>query len=146
MGRDNISGYDLDRFIKAQDGFYGSYATALSEISKGRKKSHWIWYIFPQVKGLGRSYESKYYGLDGLEEAKAYLEHPVLGERLREITTALLRLERGSAVEILGVIDAMKVKSCMTLFELVAEDDVFGKVLDKYYDGQRCSITLRLRD
>ncbi|MBQ9284710.1 MAG: DUF1810 domain-containing protein [Bacteroidaceae bacterium] len=135
--------FDLQRFIRAQEGTYGSYQEALSEIRSGQKQSHWIWYIFPQIKGLGRSSNSEYYGLEGVEEAKAYLEHTVLGTRLREITTAFLQLE-ASAHDILGYPDVLKVQSCMTLFDMVAPDDIFAQVLEKFYDGERCKQTLFL--
>ncbi len=116
--RDNMSDmkYDLQRFIDAQE---RDYATALAEIKAGRKQSHWIWYIFPQLKGLGRSYHSNLYGIESRAEAEAYLAHPVLGARLREITDALLSHEDKSAVQIFGWLDAMKVRSSMTLFDAV---------------------------
>ena len=135
--------FDLQRFIRAQEGTCGSYQDALCEIRSGQKQSHWIWYIFPQIKGLGRSSNSEYYGLEGVEEAKAYLEHTVLGTRLREITTAFLQLE-ASAHDILGYPDVLKVQSCMTLFDMVAPDDIFAQVLEKFYDGERCKQTLFL--
>ncbi len=134
--------YDLDRFLTAQNGGYADYQRALSEIKAGRKLSHWIWYVFPQIKGLGFSYNSEYYGVSGLEEAKAYLNHPVLGARLREISEAFLNLDAGSALDILGCPDNLKVRSCMTLFDLVAEHDIFEQVLTKYYDGEHCPKTL----
>lgn len=134
--------YDLERFLTAQNGGYSDYQRALSEIKAGRKLSHWIWYVFPQIKGLGFSYNSEYYGIGGLEEAKAYLNHPVLGTRLKEISEAFLNLDAGSAFDILGRPDDLKVRSCMTLFDMVAEHDVFDQVLTKYYDGERCPKTL----
>ena len=134
--------YDLERFVKAQDGGWGSYNEALKEIKNGQKKSHWIWYMFPQIKGLGHSYNSEFYGLSNKEEAKAYLEHPVLGKRLREITQALLDCKSDSADDILGFPDVLKVRSCMTLFDLIAPDDIFNKVLYKFYEGQRCDKTI----
>lgn len=134
--------YDLERFVKAQDGAWGSYNDALREIRNCRKQSHWIWYVFPQIKGLGHSYNSEFYGLSNKEEAKAYLEHPVLGKRLREITKALLDCSNKSADDILGFPDVLKVRSCMTLFDLVAPDDIFNDVLYKYYEGQRCDKTI----
>ena len=132
--------FDLDRFVSAQE---YDYPVALSEIRAGRKYSHWIWYIFPQLKGLGRSWNSDFYGLASVAEAKAYLDHPVLGARLREIVQALL-LHRGkNPKEILGDIDASKVRSSMTLFDIVSPNDIFGKVLDSFYNGERCEITLK---
>lgn len=133
--------FDLDRFVSAQE---YDYPVALSEIKAGRKYSHWIWYIFPQLKGLGRSYNSDFYGLASVAEAKAYLDHPVLGARLREIVQALL-LHRGkNPKEILGDIDASKVRSSMTLFDKVCPGDIFARVLDEFYDGRRCNRTLRM--
>lgn len=134
--------YKLDRFVEAQDGEWGSYKDALAEIKQGRKRSHWIWYIFPQIKGLGHSYNSEFFGIRGLDEAKAYLDHELLGARLREITKAFLALEDVSADLVLGFPDNLKVFSCMTLFDLVSPNDIFADVLDKYYEGKRCEKTL----
>lgn len=131
----------LERFIKAQE---HDYQTALAEVRAGYKCSHWMWYIFPQLKGLGFSSTAQFYGINGKEEAKAYLEHPVLGARLREITSVLLTLGGKSAVEIFGHTDAMKLRSSMTLFNAVADDDLFQKVLDKYYGGKPDDITLAM--
>ena len=128
-----MDNYNLARFIEAQR---FSYDTAFKEIRNGRKESHWVWYIFPQLKGLGHSYNSQYYGISGREEAVAYLEHPVLGARLREISAAVLAIEGKSAVEILSRTDAVKVRSCMTLFDSICPNDIFAKVLDKYYNGK----------
>ncbi len=125
--------FNLQRFLDAQA---QDYAQALREIKNGYKQSHWIWYIFPQPKGLGHSYNSEYYGIDGFEEAEAYYNHPVLRERLIEITQALLEHSEKSAQAILSPIDARKVKSCMTLFWLVSENPLFKSVLDTFYDGQ----------
>ncbi len=130
--------YDLDRFLKAQE---TDYTAALSEIKNGQKQGQWMWYIFPQIKGLGHSYNSEFYGISSKEEAKAYLEHPVLGKRLREITQALLDNDR-SAEDLLGYPDVLKVRSCMTLFDLVSPNDIFNDVLYKYYEGQRCDKTI----
>lgn len=137
---------DLERFIDIQDEG-GNYETALQEIRDGRKLSHWIWYVFPQIRGLGHSSMSEKYGISSLLEAKAYWENwypSVLHDRLKEITEALLA-HRGKAIEsIFGWLDAMKVKSCMTLFDVVSPCDVFQKVLDTFYDGERCEATLSL--
>lgn len=125
--------YNLQRFIDAQQ---TDYATALAEIKQGSKRSHWIWYIFPQQKGLGRSYFSEYYGLDGIDEAKAYLAHPILGARLREISQALLA-HRGvrSAREIMGSgIDVRKLKTSMRLFDSISPSDVFAEVLHAFFE------------
>lgn len=135
--------YDLERFIKAQDSGWATYSEALSEIKGGHKRGHWIWYVFPQIKGLGHSYNSEFYGISGKDEAKAYLEHPVLGKRLRDITKALLECLNPSAYNILGFPDVLKVQSCMTLFDLVSPNDIFNEVLDKYYEGKRCEKTIK---
>ena len=131
----------LERFINAQE---NDYQTALAEVRAGYKCSHWMWYIFPQLKGLGFSSTAQFYGINSRDEAKAYLEHPVLGTRLREITSVLLTVEGKSAVEIFGRTDAMKLRSSMTLFNAVAVDDLFQKVLDKYYDGKLDGRTLAM--
>lgn len=135
--------YNLERFLKAQDSVWGSYSNALKEIKDGRKRSHWIWYIFPQIKGLGHSSNSEFYGISNKDEAKAYLEHPVLGLRLRDITKALLGCNNPSASNIFGFPDVLKVQSCMTLFDLVSPNDIFNEVLDKYYEGKRCERTIK---
>lgn len=134
--------FDLERFEKAQEKGYGSYQEALDEIRAGCKCGHWIWYVFPQLKGLGHSYNSEFYGISGDDEARAYLNHPVLGTRLREITKAFLNLDSHSAYAVLGRPDDIKVQSCMTLFDLVSPNDIFAEVLDKYYDGVRCPKTM----
>ena len=131
--------YNLERFLEAQETDYGR---ALSEIHDGQKRGHWIWYIFPQIKGLGHSYNSEFYGISGTEEAKAYLNHPVLGQRLREIASALLNCGNPSASDILGFPDDLKVRSCMTLFDLVSPNGIFNDVLEKYYEGKRCEKTI----
>ena len=128
-----------ERFLTAQN-FY--YSLALQEIIDGRKRSHWIWFIFPQLTILGRSANAKYYGISGLNEAMAYLSHPVLGARLREITAALLQHRGEKAEDILGGIDALKVRSCMTLFDAVSPNDVFNEVLDAFYNGNHDEYTL----
>lgn len=130
--------YNLERFITAQNSSYGSYETALREITDGYKSSHWIWYVFPQLRGLGSSYNCRLYGIDDREEAVAYLSHPVLGPRLREITAALLTHSDKSATDILGPIDAVKVRSCMTLFDCISPSDIFAEVLSSFYNGIRC--------
>ena len=133
--------YNMNRFLDAQDSGQ-SYNRALNEIKNGLKQSNWIWYVFPQIKGLGHSYNSEFYGISTKEEAKAYLNHPVLGKRLREITQALLDCANKSADDIFGFPDVLKVRSCMTLFDLVAPNDIFNDVLYKYYEGQRCDKTI----
>lgn len=126
--------YDLKRFLQAQA---QDYDTALMEIQDGAKESHWIWYIFPQLKGLGHSYHSQYYGLEGRGEACAYLQHPVLGARLREISEALLQHRKKSIYSIMGSsIDVLKLKTCMQLFDSISPNDVFDKVLDAFFKNE----------
>lgn len=132
----------LDRFLEAQR---SDYAAALAEVRRGRKTSHWMWYIFPQIAGLGQSSTARYYSIRDLEEAREYYAHPVLGQRLREITSVLLALRGSDPVAVFGGIDSMKLKSSMTLFAATAPDDpLFRQVLDKYYGGEQDSLTLRL--
>lgn len=135
--------YDLKRFLRAQDYISGGFSDAIQEVKKGHKHKHWIWYIFPQINGLGHSDYQEYYGIKSLEEAHAYINNKVLGDRLREVSMTLLQVEGKTSTEIFGSIDSMKVKSCMTLFDIVSPQDIFEKVLDKYYNGQRCELTLR---
>jgi len=142
--------FNLERFVEAQKGsaFYGSYEDALNEIRAGRKFSHWMWYVFPQVKGLGKTKMSHDYALSGVEEARAYLDHPVLGPRLREICNALMQIEGKTAHEIMGSPDDKKLRSSMTLFDTAADtdDNTFSHVLTKYYHGEKDFNTLlRLR-
>lgn len=134
---------DLNRFIKAQE---NSFAEALSEIKSGRKRSHWMWYIFPQFKGLGFSETSKYYSIKDLDEAKKYLSHPILGERLKLITKELLILNENNANKVFGSPDDLKLKSSMTLFATIdtSEENIFNAVLDKFFDGQNDNKTLTL--
>lgn len=132
----------LDRFLDAQR---GDYAAALAEVRRGRKTSHWMWYIFPQIAGLGQSSTARYYSIRDLEEAREYYAHPVLGQRLREISGALLELRGSDPVAVFGGIDSMKLKSSMTLFAVAAPDDpLFQQVLDKYYGGEQDALTLRI--
>jgi len=136
---------DLQRFVDAQDGG-GTYDQALAELRAGRKQGHWIWFVLPQVAGLGRSSTAQHYALDGLDEARAYLAHPVLGPRLRECAQALADLPGRDPVAVLGGVDALKVRSSMTLFARAAEDadvpsDVFRAVLAQYYDGEEDAAT-----
>lgn len=134
--------FDLNRFIEAQESF-NTYETALKEVKAGEKRSHWIWFIFPQMDGMGHSSTSKRYGIKSLEEAKAYLENNHLRNHLYEITNALLEQE-GSTQNIFGGLDAKKVCSCMTLFDLVSPNDVFAKVLAKFYNNKVCQRTLEI--
>ena len=135
--------FNLERFLKAQE---YSYQIAYAEIKEGYKRSHWMWYIFPQIKGLGRSSMSEYYGITCLDEAKAYLEDAVLGTRLKEICVELLKYSDKSAQAIFGGIDSMKLKSSMTLFDKVSPNQVFGKVLDVFFDGKRDKRTLDISE
>ncbi len=135
-------GYDLERFVQAQQ---GSYEQALSEIRNGRKRSHWMWYIFPQFSGLGFSRISRYYAISSVDEATAYLNHPVLGPRLIECAEAVLAIKGRSAHEIFGSPDDLKLGSCATLFASVAEPaSVFHRLLETYFDGVPDSKTLEL--
>ena len=132
-------GHDLERFVQAQDPVY---ADVVAELRRGHKASHWMWFIFPQFAGLGRTPISQHFAIGSLEEAEAYLEHPVLGVRLRECTDLVLAAPGGSAEAIFGSIDAMKLRSSMTLFHRAApEVPSFGAVLDRYFDGLTDALT-----
>lgn len=134
----------LDRFINAQE---RTYEVALAEIKNGQKKTHWMWYIFPQLRGLGFSQMAYTYGIVDLNEAKEYLAHPILSERLIKITKALLDLNENDPEVILGDIDALKLKSSMTLFSLASEEgSVFHKTLEKFFEGSLDRETLKLLD
>lgn len=134
--------YDLERFVRAQS---QDYDQALREIRAGRKRSHWIWYIFPQLKGLGFSYNAEYYGIADVEEAKQYLAHPVLSLRLTEITTALLTLPGKDPKAVMGHPDEIKLLSSMTLFAQISGDNsIFHQVIDKYYAGNPDKQTLQM--
>jgi uncharacterized protein (DUF1810 family) len=125
----------LQRFIDAQQ---SDYETALSEIKRGRKQSHWMWYIFPQIQGLGFSTTSKLYAIKNLKEAQAYLNHPLLGKRLKEITDALINLPSNDAHEIFGSPDDVKLKSSMTLFASLPDaDPIFESALKKFFKGEK---------
>ena len=134
----------IQRFIEAQNSPYAGYEQALKEITAGRKGSHWIWYIFPQMAGLGFSPQSQYYGIKDKEEAEEYLHTPLLHDRLFEITEALLTYAGVPAASILGSIDAIKVRSCMTLFDAVCPNSVFQQVLDTFFHGEKDTKTLKL--
>ncbi len=132
----------LNRFIIAQERMY---ETALTEMKNGMKVSHWIWFIFPQLRGLGKSDMAYKYGINGIEEAKEYLAHPVLSARLKEITEVLLTHKGKDVYYIMGGIDAMKLRSSMTLFALVSEENsVFHQVLDCFYNGEMDEYTIKL--
>ena len=137
-----MSAYNLNRFIEAQE---GSYASALSQIKGGKKRTHWMWYIFPQIRGLGSSSTSKYYAIKDWEEAAAYLQHPVLGTRLKEICNALLSLDTSDPYKVFGSPDDVKLQSSMTLFsEVEGSSPVFNKVLEKFFGGDKDGQTLSL--
>jgi uncharacterized protein (DUF1810 family) len=134
--------YDLNRFVRAQE---DEYARALAELVSGRKRSHWMWYVFPQFDGLAFSSTSKLYSIKSVAEAKAYLAHPILGPRLLECAEAVVRVEGRSATEIFGSPDDLKLKSCATLFgSLLPPGSVFDRLLAKYYGGGRDGKTLDL--
>ena len=134
--------YDLSRFTQAH---MESYKTALDEIRNGRKESHWMWYIFPQIRGLGRSSTSEYYAIRDLDEAKAFLQDAYLGSNLLEISRVLLDLEEDNPTVIFGRPDDIKLKSCMTLFVQISDEgSVFHQVLDKYFGGRMDKRTLAI--
>ncbi|SDK68454.1 DUF1810 domain-containing protein [Arthrobacter sp. ok362] len=127
--------YDLERFVIAQDAG-GTYGHALAELRSGMKRSHWMWFVFPQLAGLGHSETARRYAISSMDEARAFIRHDVLGPRLREVAAAVASLEGRSAVQIFGSIDARKLHSSMTLFRLAAPgESVFRDVLDRYFDG-----------
>jgi uncharacterized protein (DUF1810 family) len=133
--------YDLDRFLEAQR---ETYNNALHEIRQGSKQTHWMWFIFPQLRGLGFTDYNIFYGIENLKEASLYVNHPILGKRLVEITQAMLEIENKTALEILGRPDERKLKSCMTLFGLLPETSkCFRQVLEKYYNGEQDERTLQ---
>jgi uncharacterized protein (DUF1810 family) len=136
-----IDKYNLSRFHEAQE---YSYQTALSEIKMGYKQSHWMWFIFPQIKGLGHSSTAQYYSISCVNEARAYLEDVVLGGRMREICNELLNHSEKRVQRILGGIDSIKLKSSMTLFDLISPNDVFHKILDVFYSGERDKRTIEI--
>lgn len=133
--------WNIDRFLMAQENIY---PIALQELQNGRKRSHWMWYLFPQLKGLGHSYNSNFYGISDREEAVAYLEHPILGHRLREVSMTILNLPTNNAVAVFGNIDTCKLKSSMTLFDIVSSYDIFALVLEKYFNDQRDICTINI--
>lgn len=133
--------YSLNRFVEAQAGIYGQ---ALAEIRGGRKQTHWMWFVFPQLAGLGSSATARRYAISGLDEARAYLDHPLLGARLRECAEAVLGVHGKSAREIFGSPDDVKLRSSATLFSLVSTGSVFHRIIDRYYSSAADSETLRL--
>ena len=133
--------FDLERFVRAQA---GDYDQALSELRDGKKRSHWMWYVFPQIEGLGHSPMSRRYSIGSAAEARAYLDHPVLGPRLRECAAAVHGIVGRSALEILGSPDDLKLRSCATLFARVSHEGVFEQLLQKFFNGQPDKETLRV--
>lgn len=131
----------LNKFLEAQK---DTFELALSEIKNGKKESHWMWYVFPQIQGLGQSEISIYYSLSTIDEAKRYLAHPILGARLVEISTVLLQLNENDSYKIFGYPDYLKLKSCMTLFSVVANDKIliFNEILIKFFGNDKCEETL----
>lgn len=141
-----MSNYNLQKFVKEYE---TDYDIALREIKNGRKESHWMWYIFPQLKGLGMSYMAEYFGMSGIDEAKAFLNDPYLGIRIKEISSALLSLKTNDALAVMDYPDNLKLKSSMTLFALASDSDtsnenVFKQVLDKYFNGEYDNLTIEL--
>lgn len=136
---------DINRFIEAQEiPYFCGYKHALEEVKNGKKINHWIWYIFPQFRCLGRSSRAHYYGIADRAEAERYLNHQILGLRIREITETLLAHKDKTALEIFGGIDAVKVRSCMTMFDYLSPNDIFSEVLDSFYESKRCKLTLKV--
>lgn len=133
--------YDLERFVQAQA---AEYDRAISELRAGKKRSHWMWYVFPQIEGLGQSSMSRRYSIKSAAEAKAYLDYPVLGGRLRECFEVVNNIHESSAHDIFGSPDDMKFHSCATLFAYVSGGGVFQQALDKFFDGEQDQLTLRL--
>ncbi len=134
--------FNLQRFL---DGQRFGYESAIKEMKAGEKRNHWIWYIFPQIRGLGHSPNAQFYGIVNIDEAKAYLEHPVLGARLREITQEVLNHAGNGIQAIMGApIDVMKFKSSMTLFDAASPDDLFAQTLDTFFDGERDQLTIKI--
>jgi uncharacterized protein (DUF1810 family) len=135
----NPTGGDLSRFLQAQEPVYGD---VLRELRNGRKRTHWMWFVFPQLAGLGRSFMATHYGIKGIDHAAAYLRHPVLGGRLEECTRIVNAIEGKSAYDIFGEIDGLKFRSSMTLFKRAASSGgVFAAALGKYFDGEEDELT-----
>lgn len=134
--------HNLERFILAQDRVYPS---VLAELNAGQKQTHWMWFVFPQIKGLGRSATAQHYAIASKEEARAYLEHPVLGRRLQECARIISQIEGRSAEQVFGGIDALKLRSSMTLFALTSEEPtIFNDILNKFFDGKPDQATIGL--
>lgn len=131
----------LEKYLNAQE---GNFESALSEIEAGKKVSHWMWYIFPQMKGLGKSSTSNYYGITSKIEATEYLSHEILGPRLRACTISLIKQSDRPVKDIMGGIDSLKLKSSMPFFYILSSDSIFEEVLIAFYDGKKCEKTLKL--
>lgn len=141
----SVTSIPMDNLQRFLDGQRFGYETAFKEMKAGEKRNHWIWYIFPQIKGLGQSPNAQYYGITCLEEAKTYLEHPILGARLREITQEVLNHASKGIQVIMGApIDAMKFRSSMTLFDAVSPNDIFAQALNTFFEGERDRFTINL--
>ena len=134
-----ISSKNVSRFIEAQE---NTYSDALSEIRNGRKRTHWMWFIFPQIKGLGNTQMSVKYSINDINEAIFYINHPILGNRLKEITGELLKIKDKSALDIFGSPDDKKLKSCMTLFSIASQDSIFRQVLSQFFNSEKDGKTL----
>ena len=132
---------DLERFVTAQE---ADYHIALAEIRRGSKRSHWLWYIFPQIDGLGHSAMSRRYAIRSLDEARAYLDHPLLGQRYRECVGALQDLTGTTAEQVFGTVDAAKLRSSLTLFQATGNEPLFGAALERWFGGNRDARTLAL--
>jgi uncharacterized protein (DUF1810 family) len=141
QGRSVTMSFDLDRFVAAQA---GNYDAAHGEIARGAKRGHWMWYIFPQIDGLGRSETARYYAIRSIDEARAYLAHPLLGRRLIACVAALQDLTGTTAETVFGSIDAMKLRSSLTLFSEAGGDPMFAAAIDRWFAGRRDEATLRL--
>lgn len=135
--------YNLARFLEAQA---ECYDRVLAELHAGRKQSHWMWFVFPQLAGLGHSATARYFALSGAREAAAYLDHDVLGKRLQTCCDALLQLKEVRAIDIFGAVDAIKLRSCVTLFDSLEPGQTFARVVERYYGGTRDPATLALLD
>lgn len=132
---------NIDRFLYVQN---RTHELALEEIKNGKKVSHWMWYTFPQIQGLGESDIALFYAIDDIEEARRYLNHSILNMRIKELSNELLKLKINDPIEIFGKLDSMKLKSSMTLFDYIEERSIFNDVLDKYYHGERDVLTLQI--
>ena len=129
-----VSSNNVSRFIEAQE---NTYSDAISEIRNGRKRTHWMWFIFPQIKGLGKTQIAVKYSINDINEAIFYINHPILGNRLKEITGELLKIKDKSALDIFGSPDDKKLKSCMTLFSIVSQDSIFRQVLSQFFNSEK---------